>query len=284
MKKLLLVVSILISFQINWAHAAGGKFDEKFSDQQTLSRARQLFEMKRFAEALVEYEKIPNSSDRYLVALEERAWTHIHLDQFDKALAHARTLTATPLSGLTTSEPFLLRALVQLKICDYVGVFQTLKDFRAQKKAQIVAIQEIAQQGRNSVSQRTLEKWSQNTSDWKSLGPSLAQMPQLFYLDKPLINAAKEKNMAKMEKRLKELAVAENNENFRILQKLNLIEVEGVQRVHVASHFEGKQGERLEKSKDDLVFKDSKDDVWLDELDSYQATINRCHKKSGRTM
>ena len=100
-----------------------------------------------------------------------------------------------------------MRALVQLKICDYVGVFQTLKDFRAQKKAQIVAIQEIAQQGRNSVSQRTLEKWSQNTSDWKSLGPSLAQMPQLFYLDKPLINAAKEKNMAKMEKRLKELAV-----------------------------------------------------------------------------
>ncbi len=279
MKKLLLLVSILISFQLSWAQT-----DVKLSEQQTLSRARQLFEMKRFAEALVEYEKIPNSSDRYLVVLEEKAWTHIHLDQFDKALAHARTLTSTPLSGLTTSEPFLLRALVQLKICDYVGVFQTLKDFRAQKKSQITAIQEIAQTGHNSVSRQTLEKWSQNTSEWKTLGPALAQMPQLFYLDKSLTKSAKQKNMAKMEKRLKELAIFENNENFRILQKLNLIEVEGVQRVHIASQFDSKQGEHLDKGNDDLVFKDSKDDVWLDELDSYQATINRCHKKSGRTM
>ncbi|MBY0385456.1 hypothetical protein K2X05_09880 [bacterium] len=256
----------------------------KSSEQEIISHARKLFEQKKFSQALNEYQKISNSSDRYLVVLEEKAWTYIHMDQYDKALAAARTLTSPALSGLTTTEPFLLKALVQLKICDYLGVFQTLKEFKTQKRDQIVAIQEIAKNRRNSISRQTLEKWSQNTDDWKSLGPALAQMPQLFYYDKSMLAAAKQKNMDKMERRLQELATFENKENFRILQKLNLIEVEGVQRVHIATQFNNKQGEKIEKSDDDLVFKDSKDDVWLDELDSYQATIDRCQKKSGRTM
>jgi hypothetical protein len=254
------------------------------SEQQTFSKARQLFEQKKFVQAMNEYQKIPSKSDRYLLALEEKAWTYIHLDQFDKAIAAARTLTSPALSGLTTTEPFLLKAIVQLKICDYVGVFQTLKDFKSQKREQIIAIQELAKNRKNAVSRATLEKWMTNTNEWKSLGPALSQMPQLFYLDKIMLAGAKEKNISKMEKRLQELAIFENNENHRILQKLNLIEVEGVQRVHIASQFNSKQGETLEKNKDDLVFKDSKEDVWLDELDSYQAKIDRCQKKSGRTM
>jgi hypothetical protein len=32
------------------------------------------------------------------------------------------------------------------------------------------------------------------------------------------------------------------------------------------------------------VFEDDKNDVWLDELNSYQAKVSRCAKKSGRTM
>lgn len=254
------------------------------SEQQTLSKARKLFEQKNFKEALVEYEKITTQSDRYLMVLEEKAWTYIHLDQMNKALAASRTLTSPALSGLTTTEPFLLRALVQLKLCDYLGVFQTLKDFRTQKREQVVAIQEIAQKQRNSISRQTLEQWIKDTSNWKALGPNLAKMPQLFYTDSLMLAAAKAKNMSRLEKRLQQLAVVENNENHRILQKLNLIEVEGVQRVHIASQFNNKQGESLDKSDDDLVFKDSKDDVWLDELDSYQATVDRCEKKSGRTM
>jgi hypothetical protein len=51
------------------------------SEQQTLSQARKLFEQKKYKEALVEYEKIHAQSDRYLVVLEEKAWTYIHLDQ-----------------------------------------------------------------------------------------------------------------------------------------------------------------------------------------------------------
>lgn len=275
MKNVLLSLLLILTASTSWADQG---------EQKILSNARKLFEQKNFNEALNEYQKIPNKSDRYLIVLEEKAWTYIHLNQYDKALAASRTLTSPALSGLTTTEPFLLKALIQLKICDYVGVFQTLKEFKTQKRDQIIAIQEIAKTRQNSISRSTLEKWMANTEDWKSLGPALAKMPQLFYHDKGMLAAAKNKSISQMERRLQELAVFENNENHRILQKLNLIEVEGVQRVHIASQFNQKQGETLDKSEDDLVFKDSKDDVWLDELDSYQATIDRCQKKSGRTM
>ncbi len=275
--KTLITSVLLILFSVT-ALAKGS------SEQQTLSKARKLFEQKNFKEALVEYDKIITQSDRYLMVLEEKAWTYIHLDQMNKALAASRTLTSPALSGLTTTEPFLLRALVQLKLCDYLGVFQTLKDFRTQKREQVVAIQEIAQKQRNSISRQILEQWMKDTANWKSLGPNLAKMPQLFYTDSFMLAAAKAKSLSRLEKRLQQLAVVENNENHRILQKLNLIEVEGVQRVHIATQFNNKQGETLDKSDDDLVFKDSKDDIWLDELDSYQATVDRCEKKSGRTM
>lgn len=253
------------------------------TEKQIFSTARSLFEQKKFAEALNEYNRIPRSSDRYLLAVEEKAWSHMHLDQYDKALAEARTLTSPALSGLVSTEPFLLQALAQLKICDYVGVFSTLKEFKTLKKAQVESIQQIAKNKRNSVSRQTLEQWIQNTDDWKKLGPALSQMPQLFYHDVVMLRAAKAKNFIALENRLQELAVLENNENYRIIQKLNLIEVESVQRVHIASEFDRKQGETIEKGSHDLVFKDSKE-VWLDELDSYQATVNRCKKKSGRTM
>lgn len=253
------------------------------SEQQTFKLARQLFEKKKFAEAIKEYEKIPQSSDRYFLAIEEKSWAHLHLDNIDKAIAGSRTLTSPALSGLVGAEPYLLQAISQLKICDYVAVFQTLKDFKQYKRAQVEAVQKIAKNKRNEVSRQVLENWMQNPSDWKRLGSALSQMPQLFYHDKTMLNAAKSQNMSLAEKRLQELATAENNENYRILQKLNLIEVESIQRVHIATEFNRKQGETLVKDKNDLVFEDS-DEVWLDELDSYQATVNRCKTKSGRTM
>ncbi len=253
------------------------------SEQQIFKKARQLFEKKQFAESISEYNKITQGSDRYLLAVEEKSWAHLHLDQYDKALAGARTLTSPALSGLVGTEPYLLQAIAQLKICDYVAVFQTIKDFKQHKRAQVEAIQKIAKERRNTVSRQVLDQWILNPEDWKKLGPNLAQMPQLFYHDKEMLKSAKAKNFVAMEKRLQELAVFENNENYRILQKLNLIEVESIQRVHIASEFDRKQGETIEKGKDDLVFEDS-DEIWLDELDSYQATVNRCKQKSGRTM
>lgn len=274
MKNLFCVLFSLIAF-VSSAHAE--------SEQATFSKARKLFADKKFTQALDLYNQIPVKSDRWLLAVEERAWTQMHLNNYDKALADARTLTNPALTAITGTEPFLLKALVELSICDYVAVFKTLKEFKLQKREQVTQIQDLAKKGVNNVSQATLEKWMLNVDDIKALGSNINFMPQLFYKDKIMVTAAKAKSMSTMQKRLKELATIENNENYRIVQKLNLIEVESIQRVHMLSKFDAKQGEKIERSKDDLVFKDS-EEVWLDEIGSYQATINRCTKKSGRTM
>lgn len=276
MMKTLLLALLHFSLLFSTAQAAE-------NEQQLFSKARKLFEQKKFKEAIDIYEKISAKSDRWLLALEEKAWAQMHLEKYDKVLSQARTLTSPALSALTGTEPYLLQALAQLKICDYVGVFKTLKDFKKLKREQVEAIQELAKKGKNTVSQVAVQKWSTNTDDWKQLGPMLSQLPQLFYRDEIMLRSAKAKNYEAMEKRLQELAAEENNENFRILQKLNLIEVETIQRVHVETKLTGLQGEKIEKGKYDLVFKDT-NEIWLDELDSYQATINRCQKKSGRSM
>lgn len=252
------------------------------TEQETFAKARQLFEQKKFEQAIELYSQIGTKSDRWQLAVEEKAWAHLHLDQYDKALSAAQTLTSPALTGLTTTEPFLMKAIIQLRICDYVAVFQTLKDFKSQKRTQVDAIQQLAKNGHNAVSRETLVKWMENPADWKALGPNLVQMPQLFYHDVIMVREAKKKNLPAMEKRLKELALYDNNENYRILQKLNLIEVESMQRVHVASSFDRKQGQVV-RDKYDMVFKDDKE-VWVDEINSYQSTIDRCEKKSGRTM
>lgn len=253
------------------------------TEQESFSKARALFEQKKFNEAIAIYDKIPVKSDRWLLAVEEKAWAYMRLDQYDKAIAEARTLTSPALNALTGTEPYLLKALIELKSCDYVAVFNTLKDFKSRKRSQIDAIQTLSKTGSNAVSGAVLDVWMQNPSDWKVLGANIGLMPQLFYKDVIMLRAADAKNKSAMTKRLKELAVVENNENFRILQKLNLIEVESVQRVHIATQFNAKQGEKIERGEHDLVFDDT-DEVWLDEIGSYQATINRCQKKSGRTM
>ena len=156
-------------------------------------------------------------------------------------------------------------------------------DKLAELRVQIEAIQQIAKNGRNAVSHATLEKWMQKPEDWKAIGPFLPQMPQLFFHDEIMLRAAAAKNMPAMEHRLQELAKIDNNENYRILQKLNLVEVESIQRVHMESKFTGTQG-GVKPGTDDLVFDDNKNDVWVDELNSYQAKVSLCQKKSGRTM
>jgi len=252
-------------------------------EQKNLNEARQHFEKQNWSKAIAEYNKIPETSDRYFLALEEKAWAYIHLDQLDKAIAITRTLTSPALVSLVGTEPYLLQAIAYLKLCDYVSVFQTLKEFKTHKRTQVEAVQQIAKKKKNGISDAALSVWMENPNDWKKIAPYLSQMPLLFYRDTKMQSAAKSNNKSLLMDRLQQLAIEENNENFRILQKLNLIEVESIQRVHIATEFSGKQGENIEKDKYDLVFKDT-NEVWLDELDSYQATVNRCKKKSGRTM
>lgn len=253
-------------------------------EQVVFTQARTLFEQQKYEDAIKLYDRVPAKSDRWLLAVEEKAWAHIQLKQYDKAIALAHTLTSPAFNAMTSTEVYLLRALVELKLCDYQAVFRTLKTFKVQKRSQVESLQKLAKTGRNEFSGEALTKWIENANKWQQMGPLLAHMPQLFFRDEKMVDAAAHRDMNGMTKRLQELAKMDHNENYRTLQKMNLIEIEAVQRAHIETKLADKQGEPGDRSDDELVFKHSNNDQWLDEVNSYEATVNRCQKKSGRTM
>jgi hypothetical protein len=254
-----------------------------FDEQKIMREARTSFENKKFEQAVSLYAKIPTSSDRWFLAVEEKAWAYMRMDQYDKALAELKTLTSPVFAGLVGTEPFLMKALIYLRSCDYVGVFDSLKEFKTLKKNQLAAIQNLAKTGANEASGAAMQKWMQNPDDWRKLGPDLNSLPLLFFHDREMLRLAKSKDLGGLQRRLQDLAKVDQADNFRVVQKLNLIEIEAIQRVHLATKFDRVQGAKVERDADDLVFKDD-GDVWIDELNSYRAQLDRCERKSGRTL
>lgn len=94
------------------------------------------------------------------------------------------------------------------------------------------------------------------------------------------------KAMTRLQKRLQVLARRENDENFKMLQKLNLIEVETIQRVHADLHADPntyKKGQFADINQDQLEFPDD-GNPWMDELDKYQTRVNSCPRNVRRKM
>lgn len=150
------------------------------------------------------------------------------------------------------------------------------------------------------------------------MGESVKSMPRLFYKDLKFQQAVLELKMAKAaipvlenaklnkkqksiltrlqkiaadgqaraEARLKELALRENDQNFKMLQKLNLIEVETIQRIHADREMDResfRKGQFAKAGDDQLVFPDD-GRPWIDELDKYQVKVNSCPQNIRRRM
>ncbi len=89
-------------------------------------------------------------------------------------------------------------------------------------------------------------------------------------------------NESQIEKRVQVLAKIEADEVARILQKMHLLEAEAVQRVHYPFKLAKNEVKKDKKnSTDQLVFK-ANDEVWIDELNNYQANIKNCRPFLGR--
>ena len=80
-----------------------------------------------------------------------------------------------------------------------------------------------------------------------------------------------------LQKRLKQIAKAELKEIEDVVNKLQIVEAEVIQRIHLADSEKmkrQKQGE-IKTGKDTLNFPYT-GEVWLDELDNYAARIEKC--------
>ncbi|MGE0632924.1 MAG: hypothetical protein AB7O96_10980, partial [Pseudobdellovibrionaceae bacterium] len=127
---------------------------------------------------------------------------------------------------------------------------------------------------------------AQVTSEMSTLDIRSANMRQLRDDLTAQLKAEAAKAMPIIRARLAKLAEVETEENAKMLQKINLIEIETIQRVHTDQELNKNsyaKGEFKKTTAEDLVFPDD-GHPWMDELDKYQVKVNSCPQNVRRMM
>jgi hypothetical protein len=294
---------------------------QKSRERRAIESARKMFEKGDFKKALTRYDQVEKGSDLWLEAVEEKGWSHYRQNDVQKALAQTKTLLSPTFLPIVGAEPFFLQSLSLLKICDYKGILETHKLFKETQKPRLTDIQKLADGGTNQALQDLALKADRFPLEITEVGKEATQLPRLFYRDvvvqksllrmkmaeegipvltdaaggkyrtlaqKTILRLRKNAENAKanLKARISKLAAIENEENFKILQKLNLIEVETIQRVHIDQKLDQNtysQGKFAKTDNEHLVFPDD-GSPWIDELDKYQVQVKACPQNLRRKM
>ncbi len=283
---------------------------------QALTEARLLFQADKFSEALELYEKIPRGSDHWLEAVEEKGWTYHRQKEYQKALAQTKTLLSLAFLPVIGSEPFFLQSLSQLKICDYKGILQTHQLYKESQRQRLLDMKSLSEKADPPALAKVIALAQSFPLHFTEIGEVAKSLPRLFYRDIAFQKSLMEYKMsqvaleqfrarapgsaaliaalaklqtraeAAMNSRMKVLAQVESTENFKMVQKLNLIEVETIQRIHADMKMNPNsfsKGQFAQVDKDQMIFPDD-GHPWVDELDKYQVKVNSCPQNIRRKM
>lgn len=110
-----------------------------------LTAARLLFQNGYFDAAIKYYSKVGKASDYWLDAQEEMAWSYIRKGEPQNSLAITQTLVNPIFKNQVGAETYFVRALSQLKICDYAGVLKSLDDFKNQFKDRTAMMKSLSE-------------------------------------------------------------------------------------------------------------------------------------------
>jgi hypothetical protein len=286
-------------------------------DKKKMEKARKIFAKGKYEEARSLYNEVKKSSSYWLEAVEERAWTYFRESNFDDALAQSKTLLAPQFASYVGSEAYFLQALTSLKTCNYKSVFETNKNFKEKQKERLVEIQALSTTGMNEAFKNVLSKTETFPMVFSELGENVKHLPQLFYKDLELqkqlmryklamigldslaskesgdysslsqkLETTRTKSLEALKSRMKKLAAEETEDNFKIVQKLNLVEVEAIQRLHADLDMDKNlfvKGDYKKTTADNLVFLDD-GRPWIDELDKYEVRAKTCPQNIRRKM
>jgi hypothetical protein len=180
-------------------------------------------------------------------------------------------------------EPYLLQSLILLYNCDYKAVFQVIKDLKRTMASYVTGMESLSG-GVFLASQSEALDLLIAKKTHKALKPQLMnQLPRRFYLDQTIQTAITASNLDLLKKRMTQLAVLDDQKNQKMLQYLNLLEVESIQRAFVPNQFEGIAKKSISKDQNTMIFNNDKE-LWADEIDKTQADINLCASKTGKTL
>lgn len=288
---------------------------EDSATKTKLEKARELFAKKQFDEALVLYNQIPKGHDYWFQAVEERGWTYFRKNDSENAMAQTKTLLSPQFGEVVNSEAYFLQSLTQLKICDYKGVFETTQIFKEKQKKRIVDVQNLANTGNSEALDKVIANAGKFPLQVLDLGDSFLHLPVLYYKDltfqsqllrykvsqkaletlkaqdgmtklQSTLEKMNQESLAKLKSRMMVLAQQETAENKKIIQKLNLIEVEAIQRIHTDLSLSDEvysKGKFKKTDEDQLVFMDD-GRPWIDELDKFEVSAKACPQNIRRKM
>ena len=247
---------------------------------------------------------------------EEKGWAYFRQGDFQKSLAQTKTLLSPQFGEVVASESYFLQSLTQLRLCDYKAVLETHAIFKDKQKARIVEVQALTETGMNEAFAKVINKTDKFPLAGVEIADSLLHLPGLYFKDQELqtqllnykvaekaiavlnqngsnmpklqnsLEKMKQESFAKLKNRMSTLAQIETKENQKILSKLNLIEVETIQRIHTdmkMSESLYKKGKFKQTDEDQLVFMDD-GRPWIDELDKYEVTAKACPQNIRRKM
>lgn len=243
-------------------------------DLMDLTAARLLFQRGHFIPAIKYYEKLGRGSEYWTDAQEEIAWAYIRKGEPENALAISQSLATQGVREQARAEAFFVRALAQLKICDYPAVLSSLEQFPKTFKPRSEALNKIAVSSELPEVKKAVEKLIAGAKTRADLGGEGSQLPRLVTRDQRLMDFARagrywgreaqtadtmyakslaqtglqgyfdqlrqstsrraQKAVSAAQSRIKELAAQESAEIKAVLRKLHIIEAEVIQQISVA--------------------------------------------------
>ncbi len=234
--------------------------------------------------AIKYYGQVSKSSDYWVEAKEETAWVYTRKKEYDKALAELKTATLPMFMHQVGPEPYFQKALINLRICDYKSVVNSIKEFKSRYGGRIPQLDQLAKDGRNSIMAQVLSQIDKGITDPNKMGVDLGLLPRHFQRDSEIQALFKQPKSAqrtkKLQARFQALAKEEVEEISKLLRKFQIAEVEATQRMSMKQKFtEAKEEDDSGK----LVFHDD-DEVWLDEVDSYKVRAKGCEPLRGKKL
>lgn len=269
-------------------------------DLMQLTAARLLYQNGYFSAALKYYEKLPKTSEYWTEAQEEMGWAYIRKGEPQNALALSQTLVASDLNYQVSPEAFFVRALAQLKVCDYTGVTETLKSFPKRFKERTQRLSELSQNSTGEATEKALGLLTAKRIQQKDLGKAAQNLPRRLARDEKLyqfvqaqkywdaeaqaaeklyakslaltglqgvLDSLKQSTLQKAQAaknaaygRVKDLATEEVNETREILRKLHIVEAELLQQLSMADRI-AKNAKGQEEKKGVTGYKGSADVV-----------------------
>lgn len=260
------------------------------ADLISMTRGRLFFQMNMLDQAYLAYDKVPKSSDFWLEAMEEKAHVMGRKSEYAKTLALLKTAMAEPFAPIIGPEPYFVAALTHLKICDYSSVFKVTGAFKNQFRDRITKLTELSKIGDSEAVRELFAKLRAQPLTYESVGVLAKALPRHLQRDAELVRHSERRPEARrdqiMRERIRVLAQRDLKEIEAVANKLQIIEAEVIQRIHLAEKSKSNretQG-KISKNGEVLVFPES-DEVWIDELDHYSAQVEKCPKnKAGAKL